>query len=362
MARRSEAPGGAGPGPGAADGELFLPNFCALHAVFAVVVMGQLLVLVLVLARLGRGDPWQDLSLLSLLVQWIALGSAAVLCVARRWLAGRGNLTAALVSYLLVLAVAAVVSFLAQRIMPEAGRPALVEFLARSLVIAAIVAAVVLRYLYLQHQWRSRLQAAAQARVDALQARIRPHFLFNALNTIASLIPEDPDTAERLVEDLADLFRASLSQGDRMVALGRELELVEGYLRMEQLRLGDRLRVDWQLAPDVADAQVPPFCLQPLAENAVYYGIGGLVDGGTIRIEARRDGSALLLAVTNPRPAAGRARAGGTGMAQENIRERLALAFPGAAGMQVRAGEREYRVELRLPCRREGEHAAADRR
>lgn len=331
----------------------FLPDFCAIRSVFAVVVMGELLVFVLVLARPG-GWSWEALSLLSLYVQWIALASAAVLCVLRGRLLRLGDRRAALASYALVLIVAAVVAELGWRVLPAAsldgGRTA---FVGRSLAITAIVAAVALRYLYLQHQWRARLQAAADARIDALQARMRPHFLFNSLNTIASTISVDPRLAEGLVEDLADLFRASLARDERrLVPLAEELALVDGYLRMEHERLGRRLQVAWRVDGAPRGALIPPLTLQPLLENAVYYGIEPREEGGTVTLTGGVSGDELLLEVRNPAPSVPRRRSAGFGMAQANVRERLLLAFGERGRLEVSTADGVYHVTVRVPFRR----------
>ncbi|UEX78074.1 sensor histidine kinase [Spiribacter halobius] len=332
----------------------FLPDFCAIRSVFAVVIMGELLVFVLVLARTG-GWSWEALSLLSLYVQWIGLVSAAVLCLLRRRLLGLGARRGALASYALVLIVAALAAAIAQWLLPPAVLPAGggSAFLARTFAITAIVAAVALRYLYLQHQWRARMQAAAEARIDALQARIRPHFLFNSLNTIASAIGVDPRLAERLVEDLADLFRASLTRDERrLVPLAEELALVDGYLRMEHQRLGERLDVAWRLDGLPRGALIPPLTLQPLLENAVYYGIEPREEGGTITLTGGVSGDQLLVEVRNPAPSMPRRRSAGFGMAQANVRERLLLAFGERARLEVSTADGVYHVTVRVPYRR----------
>lgn len=330
--------------------ESFLPDFCARSSVFVVVVTAELLAFVLVLVQPGGGS-WQTLGLVSLLVQWIALGSSALLCFLRPYLAGSPGPRAALASYGLILLVTAAVMegawWLAAPITGEGHA----LFLGRAVAVAAIVAAVVLRYLYVQHEWRQRLHAEAQARNKALQARIRPHFLFNSLNTIASMIVVAPERAERLVEDLADLFRASLGRGEQLVPLGDELALAEGYLRMERERLGERLRVDWRVESLPRNALIPPLTLQPLFENAVYYGIETRREGGTLYVAGRRDGDRLEIELANPAPQRLR-RHGGFGMAQANVRERLALAFGQQGSLEVNEREGVYHVVVRFPYRR----------
>lgn len=330
--------------------ELFLPDFCQIGAVFVLVLSGQLLAFILVLAAPVGADLWLELSLISLLVQWIVLASAAVLCLARRWLVLVSNATAAALSYLLVLLTAAVLSESAYRLLRDFSPLEIShDFVLRALGIAAIVAALALRYLYVTHQWRQRLESEASARVEALQARIRPHFLFNSLNSIAAMIPVAPERAEAAVEDLADLFRASLARSGQLTSFAEELALAQGYLRMESLRLEQRLAVQWEVAEVPADALLPPLTLQPLLENAVYYGVEPRVEPSVIRIQGRREQGRLQLSVVNPLPKEQGFQRSGLGLAQENIQQRLSLAFGKRASLAATRQGEEYRVELRLP-------------
>ena len=212
------------------------PEGIATGMVIALVVM-----LAVVLALGAGGEParfWDALSVRSLFVQWIALSSAAVLCLARPLLGRVSNTAAALTSYLLLLLTTSVISEIGYRLAPspqDLFSSGHAGFLFRNLGISAIMSALVLRYLYVQHQWRQQIQAEAQARVQALQARIRPHFLFNSMNTIAALIRTEPDHAEEAVEDLSDLFRASLQEKTRHT-LADEIALTRSYLDIERLR------------------------------------------------------------------------------------------------------------------------------
>jgi two-component system sensor histidine kinase AlgZ len=334
----------------------FLPNFCSVRMVFAVVVIAELLAFIITLLSPGViDDPWGNLGLISMLVQWIALASAALLCVTRSLLSRMSNSAAALASYLLVLLVTAVVSEMAFWLMIESTLfPALTSddhpvFLLRNLTISTVVAAVILRHLYIQFQWRQRLQSEARARIQALQARIRPHFLFNSMNTIAALTRSDPSRAEEAIEDLSDLFRVSLSEARAQITMREELEVARIYQRIEQLRLGDRLRVNWRVGQLPASAIVPSLLLQPLLENAIGHGIEPLADGGTVEVTGGIDGDMLYLEVANPRAAApGKSRTGHR-MAMENIRQRLDLVFPGQSSVEIEETADHYRVRLRFP-------------
>jgi two-component system sensor histidine kinase AlgZ len=210
----------------------------------------------------------------------------------------------------------------------------------------AFVAGVTLVYLDLRA--RALSPAVAEARIQALQARIRPHFLFNSINAVLSLIRSEPQRAERALEDLADLFRVLMADNRALNPLAKEIDIARQYLAIEQLRLGDRLRVAWRTQGLPADALVPALLLQPLVENAVYHGIEPAEAGGEIGVEVRVDGEELLIRLTNPFSPA-RGNHAGNRMALANIRERLQLHFDAEASMQARAAGDRYELTIRLP-------------
>ncbi|WP_235015357.1 sensor histidine kinase [Oceanicoccus sp. KOV_DT_Chl] len=170
------------------------------------------------------------------------------------------------------------------------------------ILICAVLAGIALRYFYLTQQLRLNQRAELQARIQALQSRIRPHFLFNSMNIIASLIAVDQEAAETAVEDLAGLFRASLAEAETQVTLAEELELCRRYTRIEQLRLGQRLQLDWQVDQVPQQLKIPSLSVQPLLENAIYHGIQQLPAGGTVAIAARYAQGVFTLSITNPSP------------------------------------------------------------
>ncbi|MBL0423017.1 histidine kinase [Ramlibacter sp. AW1] len=198
--------------------------------------------------------------------------------------------------------------------------------------------------------WRSkgRLPADTTARLAELQARIRPHFLFNTLNTAAALVREDPARAEAVLEDLADLFRHALAEPGEAVSLSEEVDLARRYLDIEQVRFGDRLRVEWSLDPRAGAARVPPLVLQPLVENAVKHGVEPSAEGARLRISTERRGGAVVVKVANTVPA-GQGDAG-LGLAQQNVRERLRLMHDVHALFQSGLQDGVYQVRLEVPA------------
>ena len=219
----------------------------------------------------------------------------------------------------------------------------------RTLLLALATSALLLFYFELRA--RAYSPALVEARLAALNARIRPHFLFNTLNAVLSLIRLQPQRAEAALESLADLFRAALRDPGVLSTLNDEIELGRQYLDLEQLRLGERLRVEWQLAVPTRELPLPPLLLQPLLENAVHHGIEPKPDGGCIDVQIALRGEQLILSVANPRTPNASDPAGNQ-MALANIRERLMLYYDLEARLEIEAGETAYRVVIMLPCRR----------
>lgn len=335
-----------------------LPDFCQPRAVFILVLLGLLLALLLALA--GRSDFsnfWSALGLTALMVESIVLAACLLLCACRGMLA-RLPASAAFATIFLVIQILVVGAswFAAHYFLFHDGpgpRSAGAEWIVRNLLISLIASLVFVRYLVLHRQWQIQVRAEAGARLDALQARIRPHFLFNTLNTIASLLKTRPDDAEQAVLDLADLLRTGLKT-NATHTLGEELELVRGYLRIESQRLGDRLRIDWQIDASLPLSQtVPALLVQPLVENAIVHGIARLPDGGQLRIEAGASkGGDWFVRVMNPWPGASGEDTGGASgnrMALENVRQRLELAYGELASLETRPNEDNFTAELRAP-------------
>jgi len=220
--------------------------------------------------------------------------------------------------------------------------------LLNTLALCALLAVALLIYLRLLTKAHS--PALAEARLQALQARIRPHFLFNSLNAVLALIRKDPQRAERSLEDLADVFRTLMSDARTFVRLADEIALLERYAAIEQLRLGERLRISWDLDGAPADALLPPLVLQPLLENAVYHGVEPGTGTSDVLVRITKRGERVLAQIENPYLEAEVQRAGNR-MALENIRERLQLFFDAEARIAIKAADGRYRVELEIPYR-----------
>jgi two-component system sensor histidine kinase AlgZ len=218
--------------------------------------------------------------------------------------------------------------------------------LPRRLLIVALTTGMLLVYFDLRG--RALSPALAEARLQALQARIRPHFLFNSINAVLSLVRQEPRRAEAALEDLAGLFRALMADNRELTPVSHEIELCRQYLDLEQLRLGDRLRVEWHVENMPPDALVPPLALQPLLENAVYHGIEPAETPGVVSINIYGARDRLHVVLRNPYRPDGDHHAGNK-MALANIRERLQLHFDVAAELTTRVGENTYEVRMVMP-------------
>ena len=343
--------------------DFFLPELCLPPALLMLIVLAELLVLVLVLSEpMHPGFNWVRLGLTSLFVQWIVLLSAALLCGLRPWLAGlRAGLAGALCCAMVValaLAGTAVTDYF-HLSGPEVSAPEGNRYL-RHALIALIMSALLLRYFYLQSQWRRQQQAELQARIESLQARIKPHFLFNSLNSIASLVASDPGKAEQAVLDLSDLFRASLSRPGNLVTWREELELAKRYLSIEQYRLGERLQLDWRIDSVPQDLPIPQLTLQPLLENALIHGIAPRIEGGVVSVQASYKGGEFILCISNPYDeAVSRPVSGGTQQALINIGARLTALFGPRASLTVDRRDGRHFTCLRYPCARLTQESSA---
>jgi two-component system sensor histidine kinase AlgZ len=223
----------------------------------------------------------------------------------------------------------------------------------RPAVWAALVAGLLLAWFDLR--WRAHSPAVTEARLMALTARIRPHFLFNSLNAVLGVIRSDPRRAEAALEELSDLFRVLMRDNRELVPFSDEIALARQYLELEKLRLGERLRVRWDIESCPPDALMPPLMLQPLLENAVYHGIERLQAPGEIAVRVSRDGDRVVFELSNPIAPDGNHHAGNR-MAIANIRERLMLFFDLEAQLDIRDRDGFYVVRIAFPYRR-GSHS-----
>jgi two-component system sensor histidine kinase AlgZ len=273
------------------------------------------------------------------------LGSLIVLYVANPMLARLPYRTGLAAVFAVVVAVTLAILWLGAAALQDAFVPGALRAVAFAILVTALLAA------YFQLRARAFSPALAEARLQALQARIRPHFLFNSLNAVLSLIRSDPKRAEGAIEDLAELYRMLMADTASLTTLANEIEVTRQYLNLEHLRLGDRLAVEWRVEAAPRDALVPPLLLQPLVENAVYHGIEPGIERGTIEIAIYREGDRVHVRLTNPYHPEHQHRQGNR-MALANIKERLALHFDVESTLESGVAGANWEIHMVMPYRR----------
>lgn len=326
--------------------ELRLPNFCNLGVMLRALLLVNALFVAAAVVRMGPSETFiaQFLSVAALGEPALIL-SLVLLCVSRPVLSRLRYWLALSIVVAGLCGISLLLRWAQVRFLPNMELLPLPQVLFGFLFVALVVLG------YFDMRSRALSPAVTEARLQALQARIRPHFLFNTLNAALSLIRSEPKRAERALEDLAELFRVLMKENRELTTLDKEVALTQQYLDLEALRLGDRLKVAWHIDHMPTDALVPPLLLQPLAENAVYHGIEPREEGGEVSISIIESRGQIVIALANPL-AAGQSKHPGNRMATANIRERLQLHFDAEASMKTQTVAGRYQVTITLPYNR----------
>ena len=321
----------------------WLPDLCRPEALAWLALLAVVLAVVLELMVSGARFSLVNLGQSCLLTLWIMLISFAFSCQVRRLSADWPPWATAL----MLQAGMQIAAFFGALGQAKVTAEPLADAMVPLQMLALILGLLAQRFFYLHYLEQQKSEMLRRAEYDLLQARIQPHFLFNTLNSIASLTQSNPQAAEEAVLNLADLMRISLEAGSKTVSLADELDLVEKYLQIEALRMGDRLHWDFDLDASVAGVLLPPLTIQPLIENAVLHGIAKLPKGGSIHLQARLEQGRLSLSITNP--VAELQASAGNEIALANVETRLRTAF--GEEMSFKAGRKgdEYRVLIESP-------------
>ncbi len=336
----------------------FLPDFGSLGVAIRIIFLAELMAIIITVSRnsVFNEQAWADFNLLSAFALTISFCSIVVLKLASPLLRRMSVAAGSLVVFLLLLAVAMVgtefiifalfdIGLIDQR-WPE-WRSSLVI---RSLIIVGLISIPALRYMFLAHRIQADEKIKQDAKMQALQSRIRPHFLFNSLNSVASLTRRDPEKAEAVLHDIADLFRVLLADARKLVPISAEREISRQYLEVEKIRLGDRLKVKWNVSNVPRSALIPALILQPLLENAIYHGIEPRFAGGKITIDMWTEGNILNVLISNPLPEnPGKSHSKGNKIALDNIRQRLDTQFGNVASLKSFQEGNNYHVKLKMP-------------
>lgn len=321
---------------------LRLPDFRVLGVILRCLILSEALRVISVLTHTSSiAQAPTDFLQGAILFEPALVMCLLALFVMSPWIAGLSYRAGVGVVFGVVLSIVFVLQTLLESFEVAGG-----SHTAQVLVAASAVTAALLFYFsWLQTKLTPGL---AHANLLALQARIQPHFLFNSLNSVLSLIHEDPKRAEVMLENLSDLFRAVLADTRSLVTLGQEITLAKTYLDIENIRLGERLQVRWQCDPSVENTLLPPLVLQPLVENAVVHGISPRPDGGIIQIKTFQSQGDLVMAVSNPK-ASPKPVGNGSHTAIENIRSRLELHFDIEGRLEIKESDDEFKVQIRIP-------------
>lgn len=335
----------------------FLPNFCRGSVVWYVIVVAQFLaVAITVIIPPLTERAFLDLFLVSLFVQWIALTSVSVLCLAGPFLNRLPERRALAMAYLLLLCVTWLVGECALWLLSTVNiitspHPSwYAYFHVQNLTVSAIVNALVLRYLMARHQLQIQTRSVERARAEILRQKIRPHFLFNSMNIIASLTRRAPAKAESAIEDMSDLFRVMLSDEDDLSPVHNEISIARKYLKLERLRLEKRVKVSWSTQGVPRSARTPVLILQLLLEHVVHNAVEQMSDTGVILVKIRlNEPSELVIELTAPYPdIPSRDRMDDAGL--ENIRLRLRDHYGDRCEMKVNAGNGRFFVRITHPA------------
>jgi len=343
--------------------ETFLPNFCQGEMIVNVVVIAEMLALVITLVTKQLSPSlFTDLFIISLFVQWIAMTSVATLCVLRRFLNRLNRVQAIGLTYALLLLISVLVTeayfwvlwLVGELTMPHPEWHGAMHI--QVFAVSVVVNAVGLKYLLGLHELQQKTVSEERAKLAAMQARIRPHFVFNSLNIIASLTRSEPEKAEEAIEDMADLFRMMLGESENIVPLKKEIEVANKYLAVEQLRLDERLKVEWDVGKFARRAAVPVLTLQPLLENAIRHGVEPSPTGGLINVRLWEENETINIKVQYTLPARrSKLETDEEQQALNDLRLRLQHYYGPMATIDSAEDEHTFSIMVKLPLRGETE-------
>ena len=319
-----------------------LPNFCNLGIMLRLLIIVNLLCIAAAVLRADGRDAWQQYLLISIVAQPVIIMSLLLSCLLRSLLRKLAYWRGVSAIFAMEALIGAVFWHLLTTTLPFSQPINVWQFAFFFVFVTGVV------LLYFDLRSRALSPALIEARLQALQARIRPHFLFNSINAVLSLIRAEPKRAERMLEDMSDLFRVLMADNRKLVPLADEILLCRKYLEIEEIRLGARLQVKWNIASMPTLAMVPPLILQPLVENAVYHGVEPREGAGEVAIDIEPKGKQFVIRLTNPYHT-GSTHVSGNRMAIANIRERLQLHFDAEASLRAEVTNDKYIVTIIMP-------------
>ena len=317
------------------------------RALLAVIIVGQLLAIILTFSPLIKSDPWLTLAPVSLFIHFVSLASLSSIYLLKKQLANASYQQQLIVLILVICSFTLATSYLVFTL-EILDSISLFEFLSRNLLIALIIAVLYAQFSIMHAERGYSEQIATQAQLSSLQARIRPHFLFNSLNMAAELVYHNAEDAEKTILALADLSRAAM-HCDEAIPLEKEVLLAQQYMLVESWRFGDRLTIDWLLPDHLPELKVPALTIQPLLENAICHGVEPNEAASTISVQLLVSSSSISFIIDNPYLQQASKSRPSNGIAVENIKERLTMYFGKRAKLTHFIQDENYRTKLVIP-------------
>lgn len=322
-----------------------LPAIASERGILAMLVISQILAILLAFSPMSVGSNWEKLGIISLFIHAVSMISFSILFLCKQQLNRLKPWLELCVILLVFQLVTLLVSILTQHVYLTT-----IEWLsvARNALLGLCMQLLFLYIMTIYTEQVNTIKALSKTELEALHARIRPHFLHNSLNTIAELTHIDADAAERAVLALAKLSQAAM-QVDSLVALEQEIKLSKQYISLEKWRFGERIVVEWQLPDTLPHVKIPNLTLQPLLENAVNYGVEQGSEQCAVSVRLEASGNSVCITIINDIADNPRQGVAQHGMAQNNIKERLSLHFGDDARFYTRVEAGKYHVTLTLP-------------
>ena len=332
----------------------WLTDFCDSKHMFVSIIMIQIVVFIYALSFLSFDSIFlHKFSVLTLLCQFIGINIFIALCKLRNLF----NYLDVYLGVVFLVIFITLISTLLSQIIGYLDLQLAFNLLVNQETInyvnlkislsAVLICLALIRYFYIQDRWNEQVNKLSEARLNALQARIKPHFLFNSLNSIASLISIDPERAEIAIADFSSLMRRTFTHKDKLITIEQELSWIQQYLNIEKLRLDERLIYNLNCEKNLLQIQIPVLCLQPLVENAILHGIQPLEKGGTIEVIILSKENNLIMQVNNPY--IDNKQIHSNGMAIKNIRERLSLQYGDYATIDIKDSHNQYQIKICIP-------------
>jgi two-component system sensor histidine kinase AlgZ len=334
--------------------KIWLTNFCESVHIFVSIVMIQIVVFIYALSFLSFNVEFlYKLSILTLLTQFVGLNLLIILCKLRSFFNSlnvvTGVVTLIFVVVIMTTLLCQIIGYLDSQLTFNLFlNQKAVNYLNFKLSLSSVVISLAMvRYFYIQDQWNKQIEKLSEARLNALQSRIKPHFLFNSLNSISSLIAIDTDRAELALSNFSNLMRQTFTYKEKFTTINRELDWVNQYLSIEKLRLDKRLQYHVTCDEKLTHTKIPILCIQPLVENAIIHGIQPLENGGEIDIKIIQQNKGLLITVENPYISIENKNSNGIALA--NIKERLELHYGNKAYMKIESNKGIFNIQLSIP-------------